>query len=156
MCSTPGLFKNPLHFIPPSIADLSKLVILTKPESSHTPSRKARTFTRAATVPASDTLFWAGSTGHGTTALGKAASFAGLQAPAEPLLNEIKIYLENNAIRVLPLELFSLTSLTVLNLCEQIFLLFIGSIIILIPWIHTRWQPSRLHSSSDRTAQESA
>ncbi|EMD38767.1 hypothetical protein CERSUDRAFT_122337 [Gelatoporia subvermispora B] len=105
-------YSRGLTTIPPSIADLAKLVVLRS--SSRNPvlqPTSPRTLARSATVPASYPFAW---TSSARIPLAKSASFA-TSSHAYPS-NEIQLYLAKNAITRLPAELFRLTSLTVLSL----------------------------------------
>ncbi|KAL6299532.1 hypothetical protein BKA93DRAFT_806144 [Sparassis latifolia] len=122
--SQSGLFGTPLTIIPPSIADLAKLVVLPEDESGDrrrpvpSPPPMTRTFTRAVTVP--DAVFshppaFGPNTGR-IGGLSKTASSSYLQGTAEPRRHGIQLNLARNTIPKLPLELFLLSGLTMLNM----------------------------------------
>ncbi|KAI8974593.1 hypothetical protein BD414DRAFT_498146 [Trametes punicea] len=138
-----SLNKGPISHIPPSVTDLEGFVVLpprhvptstpSSPKDSHqalpaeVPSdaliSTSRPFTRATTLPAAafnETFFLKSKDGErlrGTPA----ARAASLQSVAQPSSTpvrrrEIHMFLANNSISRLPVELFRVSSLTVLSL----------------------------------------
>ncbi|KAI0342979.1 hypothetical protein BDW22DRAFT_1428432 [Trametopsis cervina] len=118
-----GLISSGLSFIPPSISDLAALVVL--PSRGDPPSRagsgkQPQSLHRSITLPsqAPSVPFV-----HNHTApLTKSSSLilrntSHLSSPSPPSsVQEVKLFLGNNVITKLPMELFSLTSLTVLSM----------------------------------------
>ncbi|KAI0819580.1 hypothetical protein BC628DRAFT_1423632 [Trametes gibbosa] len=139
-----SLGKGPISHIPPSIGDLERFVGFSqthvptsapsspKHSSNHLPppsvlpyhaNVSSRAFTRASTLPAAafnDNFFLKSKDGErlrGTPAA-RAASLQSVPQPSSTRLRrrEIKLFLANNTISCLPLELFRVSSLTVLSL----------------------------------------
>ncbi|TCD60823.1 hypothetical protein EIP91_009426 [Steccherinum ochraceum] len=127
-------FGGAITYIPPSIADLEKLVVLPEPSRSSRlspapasvtssptkPQAGTRKFARAVTAPvyfsrrgAGDALF---SSSHFGLGAGKSISSPSVARLSGPTLNEVQLYIANHSIRSLPTELFWLSNLTVLSL----------------------------------------
>ncbi|KAH9889032.1 hypothetical protein C8Q73DRAFT_737849 [Cubamyces lactineus] len=136
-----SLNKGPITHIPPTIADLESYVVLSPtqnpssapsspktsptllPAASETTFSSARPFTRATTLPAAafnEAFFLRSKDGErlrGTPAA-RAASLQSVAQPSSTQLRrrEIHMFLANNSIPRLPVELFRVSSLTVLSL----------------------------------------
>ena len=127
------MLSNPLTYIPLEVDDLRHVVVFRdRPEPSGTfsettvPIHTERTFVRSVTVPVMPhrrTPFL----DHDATRKRFKASSASLVRTATAALHlddashgkgEIKLFLSNNKIRSLPLELFRIVGLTVLSLRE--------------------------------------
>ena len=125
------LLSNPLTYIPHEIDDLDRVVVLNSKHPGSTsgatataPTRTERTFMRSVTVPvmphrhtpfldhdATRKRFKAGSASLVRTAT------AAIRLDNPPhSKGEIKLFLSNNKIKSLPLELFHVSGLTVLSL----------------------------------------
>ncbi|OBZ65268.1 hypothetical protein A0H81_14769 [Grifola frondosa] len=128
-----NLGKGVINSIPPTIGDLSKLVVLprhhasviaspspTESSSFIRPVQRTRALSRSVTLPAS--AFQASCSGVSPlpspprAATRTVSSSAFMEAAAAPWHNEIQLFLANNRIKTLPLELFNVTALTVLIL----------------------------------------
>ena len=136
-----SLNKGPITHIPPTIADLESYVVLPPtqnpssapsspkasptllPTAPETTFSSARPFIRATTLPAAafnDAFFLRSKDGErlrGTPAT-RAASLQSVAQPNSTQLRrrEIHMFLANNSIPRLPVELFRVSSLTVLSL----------------------------------------
>lgn len=125
------MLSNPLTYIPHDIDDLDHVVVLksestgsTSDAATMTSIRTARTFMRYVTVPVMPhrhTPFLE----HGTPRKRFKAGSASLVRTATAAIHldnppqsrgEIKLFLSNNKIKSLPLELFHVSGLTVLSL----------------------------------------
>ncbi|CCL98558.1 uncharacterized protein FIBRA_00558 [Fibroporia radiculosa] len=115
-----GLMQQPLTQIPPSIADLAGLVVLSPDKPT---PHQGRPFMRAATLPTLSAHNWSflstelleGPSSH-RQLVGKSASFVGMQPAVASSHGQIKLFLNGHAFRTLPAELFQLSGLTVLTL----------------------------------------
>ncbi|KZT63911.1 hypothetical protein DAEQUDRAFT_733305 [Daedalea quercina L-15889] len=160
------LLSRPLTYIPPSISDLAGLVVL--PNSSTALAAKPiaafpthRPFLRSATVPVSsprsgplfdDNKPRKSLQKAGSTVLVRTATSAMLPDPASTgSKSEIRLFLSNNRIKSLPLELFQLTGLTVLALRSNRISVLPSQIAQLtslrelnIPTNKLRWLPSEM------------
>ena len=109
-----------LSRIPSSIKDLASLVVLPSAHTINpTPEPPTRKFTRARTMPSTTLGSWLSGP---SSKLAKSPSMAHMRQSEDSEsprnVNPLCLYLANNTIAKLPLELFSLQGLTVLNLRE--------------------------------------
>ena len=138
VCSSTS-FGGAITSIPPSIADLEKLVVLAGPtqvsrlspapasvtSSPTKPARTKRVFTRAKTAPVlfggrnpNDIAF---SNPRFGLIGGKALSSSQAIRPTSTSpSNDVQLYIANHSIRVLPTELFWVGNLAVLSLRQSI------------------------------------
>ncbi|KIP02840.1 hypothetical protein PHLGIDRAFT_122119 [Phlebiopsis gigantea 11061_1 CR5-6] len=115
-----GVIGTALSRIPPSVKDLASLVVLPFAHAINaTPEPPPRKFTRARTMPAA-TLGTPLSLSVHSLRLVKSPSIAHIRQPKDTEsagnVSPLCFYLANNAITQLPIELFTLQGLTVLNL----------------------------------------
>ena len=120
-----------MTFIPSTISDLASLVVFPSPTTSVSrksalPRTQIRPFARAATFHSKRNVVRHAPIATVTSnALVKSASAAQYDSvpPAlpAPKIGEIKLYLANNAISRLPVDLFWLYSLTVLSMRVYMF-----------------------------------
>ena len=121
------MLSNPLTYIPAEIADLNKIVVLGSKPSEATATaavRIERTLMRSTTLPAMPrrhTPFFDRDTTRkrfkaGSTSLIRTATAAIHLEDPPPSKGEIRLFLSNNKIKSLPLELFRVSGLTVLAL----------------------------------------
>lgn len=111
-----GLLATQLTYIPPSIADLASLVVLTRNDQQNgtpPPYNRDRPFIRSTTAPAFSEhsrpfLDRAASSQQGQS-LVKAASSAGLASPPPAGLGALHLRLGGHLFKTLPAELFQLT-----------------------------------------------